>query len=258
MRLPAPTSTTWLVGILLAIGRYDDARAIILDNSEFDEFRSILIDEAVNKGDYEKAERLILEGINFEHERGYWGIVNRLEDQLLEITKKSKSIEAYRELAKRYFFARDFELASYKKWKKTYSKEEWLPIYETTVQEIAAKENVYEQDVYHLGEIYIEEKDWTRLFKLTKTNSQRLSIVNNYAPYLKKDYPAELLKFYQHGIEKMATQTGRSVYREIAANLNRMKKIKDGESAAKFVARALVRKYANRPAMRDELSKFLH
>jgi hypothetical protein len=104
-------------------------------------------------------------------------------------------------------------------------------------------------------DIFIEEGYKKRLLKLLQLNDGHFSFVKQYAGAISDEYPYEVLDFYEKGINKYATQTGRKRYRQIAAWLKDMKKITGGDERAYNLCKQLLQEYDNRPAMKDEFSK---
>ncbi len=85
--------------------------------------------------------------------------------------------------------------------------------------------------------------------------SNSIHTIIKYTDHLKEKFPAELLEYYKAAIEIQAEQTGRNVYVSLVQFLKQMAKLKGGLSAAKALKVALLDKYRNRPAMKEEFKK---
>ena len=144
----------------------------------------------------------------------------------------------------------------YQKLKSTYSKDKWSDKSEEIINKLKGKnQKGGYSEVRALAEIFIEEKYTDRLLKLLQINSKKISFIDEYADYLKKSYPKDLLTFYEEGVKRYAKSTGRDIYNEAANYLEKMKKIKGGKEKVKALIQYFREQYKNRRAMMEVLNK---
>lgn len=80
--------------------------------------------------------------------------------------------------------------------------------------------------------------------------------MDRYSPFLRADYPTEVLRFYVQYLVKAAQQaTNRNMYRNLMPYLKRLREYPGGAESAKALAESWKTEYKRRPAMMDELKK---
>ena len=80
--------------------------------------------------------------------------------------------------------------------------------------------------------------------------------MDRYSPFLRADYPTEVLRFYVQYLIKAAQQaTNRNMYRNLMPYLKRWREYPGGAESAKALAESWKTEYKRRPAMMDELKK---
>ncbi|MCH7772525.1 MAG: family 10 glycosylhydrolase, partial [Bacteroidetes bacterium] len=206
--------------------REDEAQVLIETNINYADFREILLNQAISKKEFNLAEKLCNEGIAIAKMDQHPGIENKWYIKLLEISEKKKSKEEIRKWSEKLYFDNYFDMEYYQKLKSTYSKDKWSDKSEEIINKLKGKNQKGGYgEVRALAEIFIEEKYTDRLLKLLQINSKKISFIDEYADYLKKSYPKDLLTFYEEGVKRYAKSTGRDIYNEAANYLEKMKKI---------------------------------
>jgi len=235
--------------------REEEAFALIEAHKEYSEFREILINNAITIEDFETAKALCNEGIELANKKRHPGIVTKWEKKRLEIAKIEENTSEVRKWAEKLFFENYYNMNYYNELKATYSNQDWSDKCEELINKIKGENSLGGYSNFSaLAEIFAEEKYLGRLLKLLQINGLSHSIVDNYAPLLKNNYPTEVLALYEKGIERVATQTGRSVYNEIASYLKKMKQIDGGNETVKAIIKRFRHQYNNRPAMMEILN----
>ena len=236
--------------------REDEAQVLIETNINYADFREILLNQAISKKEFNLAEKLCNEGIAIAKMDQHPGIENKWYIKLLEISEKKKSKKEIRKWSEKLYFDNYFDMEYYQKLKSTYSKDKWSDKSEEIINKLKGKnQKGGYSEVRALAEIFIEEKYTDRLLKLLQINSKKISFIDEYADYLKKSYPNDLLTFYEEGVKRYAKSTGRDIYNEAANYLEKMKKIKGGKEKVKALIQYFREQYKNRRAMMEVLNK---
>lgn len=245
------------VELLTREGREAEADRIIEENLYLSDFRQMRIKEAISRNDIETAIAHINKGIDQAKKDNYPGIVHSFKDMLLEIFNNENDTENIRWLSKELFMENTNSINYYTIYKNTFSPDEWDKSCEEIIQELAiTKKRDYWGAVFNsdLAAVYIEESMWENLFSEVK-KSNNIHIVEKYLQYLAPHYPNQLIPIYESAIQKFAEQTGRNIYAALVGYLRNMARLKGGDTVAKQLMLALLEKYKNRPAMKEEFKK---
>lgn len=240
-------------------GRHEKADEIINNNLRVHDFRREIVEKHLSVNNYGEAIRLIKEGIDIAVKDNYAGIVTDWKEMLMEIYKKQNDVAKYRELAKELYFSNRHELKYYRQYKSTFSDEDkWKTelnnILEALIKETSGKKSVFSGMPRHIAELYIEEKMWKELYSLLKSCSDIFSLLEYYN-YLVNDFHSELILLFKDAIIKEAFRVSdRKGYHTIANYLSKMSKIPGGKEAAGALREELLKKFYNRPAMKDEFN----
>jgi len=237
-------------------GEKEKAEKIIYDNIHISNFRETIVNEYIEKENFEGAIKLINEGIKIAIEDNYPGTESQWKKKLLKIYLLQKDIANIRKYALELFFDGSYGMDYYRIFKNTLSTEKWQIEKQKIIDEILRttnKPSYYGHSFsYRAAEIYVEEKMWKELFAQVK-NAPIIKILIEYTEYLKEDYSVDLLAMYKPQIERYVDKnTGRSSYQQAVSYLKHMSKIKGGKELAKSIVNSMVQKYKNRPAMIDE------
>ena len=86
--------------------------------------------------------------------------------------------------------------------------------------------------------------------------SESVSAMDRYSPFLRADYPTEVLKFYAQYLIRAAQQaTNRNMYRNLMPYLRKLSEYPGGKEQAEKLATEWKLTYIRRTAMMDELKK---
>lgn len=196
------------------------------------------------KREYGQALEALDESMALDKE--YRGLVAEYSNQKKEIFLLQGDKEAYRKQLWKLVLEDDpGKLQIYRELKKQYTPEEW----EKKREEVFEKLPGYVRP----DKLYKEEKLYDRLLGLVMV-SQGLNMLQQYENVLKGEYPEQLLQKYRVEVNKMAVYTGdRGKYRQLAALLCQMKKIKGGSAVVEGIMTEWRSRYRNRRAMMEEL-----
>ncbi len=221
---------------------------LIDGNLLFPEFRELKLQQYLAEKHYEKAKKLLADGINLLRAHGSirdFTIVKRWELELLSIAEQQNDIEKIRFYAQKYAFADENAPLLYNKWKATYSSEEWkkeIELYVETLEKKVEDEKKrwfkwkkYWEDIpAELGAlclIYTNEGQTDKLWSTLKDTN--LAYMSAYFPFLEKENITELFKTLQ---EMIVTEFNNAYYKdEYKRIVNSIQKVvdyfKDSESA---------------------------
>ncbi len=221
---------------------------LIDGNLLFPEFRELKLQQYLAEKHYEKAKKLLADGINLLRAHGSirdFTIVKRWELELLSIAEQQNDIEKIRFYAQKYAFADENAPLLYNKWKATYSSEEWkkeIELYVETLEKKVEDEKKrwfkwkkYWEDIpAELGAlclIYTNEGQTDKLWSTLKDTN--LAYMSTYFPFLEKENITELFKTLQ---EMIVTEFNNAYYKdEYKRIVNSIQKVvdyfKDSESA---------------------------
>jgi len=241
------------INLLQSESRTAEANHIIDTYLHFEKFRQIRVEEALSENNFEKAEKLIFDGIKVAERENAPGKVHQWKDQLLELYKSQKETFKYNKLARELFVENTSDIKYFKIYKQTSPTDGWEDKRNKLIAELKSRKRGYYAGISidDLAKIYIEEQMIEELFEIVSSSNSIHTIVK-YTNHLKSKYPAELLEYYKAAIEIQAEHTGRNVYKELVKYLKQMAKLKTGLPAAKALKVSLLNKYKNRPAMKEE------
>lgn len=256
------------IQFLNSIGREEEATALINTHLEVPEIRQVLVDDAIEKGDFSKAIKLVEGGIQIAKSKNHAGTVRQWEEVLLRIAVAQKDIPTIRSLNKQFAFERGFDLQYYQRWKNSYPPSEWPAIIEDQIKAlnkaIDTKPRKYKWDnaaferYKKLSPIFIQEKQWEDLLKVIPPEPD-LNILSDAHPHLAKHYPEALLNYYLPALEKVGDQANnRREYKNLAKLLIKVKAdIENSHPAIEELAARLLARNPRRTAMKEELSVVL-
>ena len=222
---------------------------------ELPKIRAIAVDDAVSIKDYDKALSLIEDGIALAKSVGYYGTERDWMKRRAEVYEamgdKDNLIATTRELLIKDHFSKEY----YLKLKTLIPKEQWKTFLFETIDQNPL-DGRYGIDA--IAAIYIEEKEWERLFALV-VNGKHTHIydLDSYAKYLKGKHSEEILHIYDDKLRWEAAQgTGRDRYESIAHSMRVMQSLAGGQAAAHTLAEFFRQTYRNRRAMMEIISEF--
>ena len=245
------------INLLIYEEKKSEVEGIIDKYLHFTKMRQMKVDDVLSKRDFQKAEGLILEGIEIARKSRYWGTIKGWQDQLLELYGKQKNLEKYQDLARNLFLTNSSEIKYYKNLKSSVNKENWN---KTRNEILTIIKDKYHDDrsstgLDDLAKIFIEEKKIDELFQLVDS-SRYIKTVIEYTPILKEKYSLQLVEIYKTAIWDVAEQTGRPVYHSLLDYLKKLSKLEGGRDSARELKVKLLEKYNNRPAMKEIFKGF--
>ena len=241
------------IALLYQLEMDEDALKTIEDNIYYVPIRRMLIDIERKKGNIDRVEKLLKEGMEVALKRNHYGTVTYYIEELLSIYENQKQKEKYKNLVKETLLKYNRgSFKYYKKLKELYPKEQWKSKGDSIIKELESDGEGYHRD--DLRQIYIEEQYYDKLFKSVMT-TPLYEIVVQYEKYLKRDYEQQLLKEYQKIVNEKSKFTGKRNYEEIRKILQHMKTLKNGKALVGKMIEEYKIKYANRRLMIEELNK---
>ncbi len=221
------------------------------------EFRELAIAIAFETGDFERAKKLALDGVQ-QDQKIKPGLVRGWYDWLIKVAltemDKVKIIEYAR--FQMLEFSSD-RLTYYNLLKQHIAANEW-PLYVEDV--IATLQKGKRQLLTNfIPDILIAEGYFERLIEFLKNEAKTwgydLVRLDEYNPYLVSDYREELEVMYETGIQRFLSHaSSRKDYQYITKHLRRMKKSGMNEKVRQLI-QDLKLKYRQRPALIEELDK---
>ncbi len=206
--------------------------------------RKYYIDLCIQHEDYNLALQTLQESIQMDAD--YTGLVRDYIIKMKEIYKMLGNTKKYLEQLWKLILKYDAgNLNVFRELKSQYSVEDWKDEREKIFCKLSPYANI---DV-----LYEEEKLYDRLMK-TVQESPGLWLLQKYESVLKECYPDEVLQKYQDELNEMAKRaSNRKRYKEFAALLRKMKKIKGGTKIVEDIVNNWRNIYKRRLAMMDEL-----
>jgi hypothetical protein len=235
---------------LAMIDRYDGkaaADAFLRNHVHLDDMRKVLIERCLADNALDEAMRLIDEGTQSSERRRLPGLTHQyraLRIKLLQHTgDKSGLLDAARQQWLEGGPREEFELLT-----QLVEKDKWTAFIEGLIADLRDKPQ-------QLAWLYAHENRWRDLMNLINSSRQGDWLLDAHRKELEARYPAEVAVLYERAVDAvMLHASDRNQYRQAAAYLQRMKQIGQQERAQSVIAR-LKAKFANRPALLDELKQ---
>lgn len=221
------------------------ALEFIEQNLQYSDFRRMAIANAIKKKDYDYVIKLTVDGE--ELDKNWPGLVNEWKKYRYNAFQLSGKLDEQRGMAMDFIL--DGSFAYYKDMKNTYDINEWSSVYPKIIFLLENQKKTY-QDVYTC--ILTEEGEKQKLLEFVKA---RPSTVERFYKYLIPEFKEEVYALFLHYIVRAAAMAGsRKDYQGVCAIVRNLKKA-GGKEQALEIKQTLYKKYANRPAFRDELSR---
>ncbi len=210
--------------------------------------RRILIEQALDRDDYEEVEKLAREGRRLNEEDG--GRNKQWTRWLLEVAREREDIEEQRSYCRELLMeTRQFEW--YQQLKSLYEETEWEDISEDIIDRLHESSHV---NVSLMASIYAEEKQWEDLLTLAR-HDFNLGMLDRYSRLLADKFYEEWVEIYKNLIDDFLRRNkGRGNYQAVCEDLDTITRLGDREDARK-IATYLREEFSNRPALKDELHK---
>lgn len=236
---------------------YDALTATIEENMNEENVRDIAIENALNQKNIDKAIEYIQEGIALFTSQDLRGLVSKYEKKLLNVYKNNQMKEKYLSLLWRLYKV-GYSGEYYDFLAKEHSEKEWKEHYEDIIDEIKTTyaKGRYAYDVSEkLADIYVKEKMNDALFLLIKED-QSFGYLKKYGRLCREKYSTEILAMYEVFLLRSVERKGtRKEYAQYANLINNLVTVFDGgEEMARKMHMQIKQKYANRPALLEEMS----
>lgn len=245
------------VEILEELGKTVEAEATLSEFLYLSEIRRREAEKLLDGKCYEKAISMLNEGIVIAEKAGEYGILREWREQLLSIYEEVHDITKVIEMCRLLFIHTNGSLDYYHKLKSLISSTDWKEYLSTLLQETTFFD--YWGSGNTKAEIYIEEKEYDKLFSFLSTvEYRRLDALVQYASHLNATHSSEILSLFTDDLRVYAEKNlGRSHYEYIARVLRGMRKLNGGKEAVKQLVDEFRVLYKRRPAMMEELGEFI-
>lgn len=236
----------------------EEASQFIKQHITNPEIRTLAIQKAIEKEQYDQAITIAEDGIEHDKEDKP-GLVYDWYRHLLDIARllhkessgqnnKEKIIEYARILFLNSMYEKQ---PYYDLLKKQVPANQWTDFVEDLITDIKKKNRWFDFNL--IAQIYINEQWWDRLFEWVMEDPT-LEKVESYEKYLSKDYAPEIAALYEQEIlSLLEDNTGRKYYRKACRFINKMKTL-GSQNEAKQLVKKLKTTYSNRPALIEELN----
>jgi len=212
-------------------------------------FREQAIEKAIQKKDYDLAEKLAKEGLEQDQARGLPGLVDRWRKRLLDIAQLRRDPQSIKKYALELFLDLG-DLEYYREYKKRFDSCEWPQEAEKVIHLVRRSQNG--RGFLSLPHIYIEEKQWPELLAYVEKANNPWTL-EEFSKHLVSRYPDEIAGAYEKAaVEVLAPPTGRGNYQVLCRFLGRMRKLGFKDRVQRIISE-LSEKYKNRPALLEEL-----
>lgn len=257
------------ISFLKEIGQIEEVKLLTQKNIATVEIRQAEIDRLIKLKDYNQAKNLVDDGIKIAKAKSHAGTENSWLFQLLRIAVLQNDIVSVKKFTKFFAFNNGFDKIYYRKWRATFSTQEWAIVIENHIKETidfwgrkSKKTHWFDfrpSLLSVLGGIYIEENYRDRLWDLVKIKTN-LNTIMSYHAFLVANYETELLNVYLTAIEEEAKiANNRSHYRDLVKTMKKLFSITPTyKDAIINKAMELKKQYPYRPAMLDELKAIIN
>lgn len=209
-------------------------------------FRKLLLQQQLDRGDFENLYREAEEGIM--HDADYPGLVHEWMNWILKGAQTAGDTERVRAVTwKLLLDSRNGEIEMLEVLKTTVAAEQWPELRDRLFSEMAGV-SFYD---HRLIPFYIHEKLYDRLWAAVKERPAIDTFIR-YAEYLLPRYAEEMAELSRELVQRrLISASNRQFYAE-AALLLKLLKTNGAKQQAKAIAAAVLSRYTNRPAMRAE------
>ena len=244
------------VEILEELGKRVEAETTLSEFLYLPEIRRRETKKLLDGKCYEKAISMLNEGIVIAEKAGEYGILREWREQLLSIYEEVHDITKVIEMCRLLFIHTNGSLDYYHKLKSLISSTDWKEYLSTLLQETTFFD--YWGSGNNKAEIYIEEKEYDKLFSFLSTvEYRRLDALVQYASHLNATHSSQILSLFTDDLRVYAEKNlGRNHYEYIARVLRAMRKLNGGKDAVKQLVEEFRVLYKRRPAMMQELGEF--
>ncbi len=235
----------------------EEAETFLYKNLQYSKFRTQALEKAMQEKRYDEVAKLANEGIEFDTQRNYAGLVNQWKEWLRKLANATGDKKTLAEMTEKMFLESN-RMNYYQELKSQLSKAEWKEKVEQFLKKYRAKERptYWGPRFNHMVGIILEaEERWDDLMVEIEKNPS-LDLLEKYRKYLGKRFSEKYLELYDGHVRSfMENNTGRSIYQNACEYLKVMQNLGGKNRVDKIISdwRAT---YPRRPAMLEELEKF--
>lgn len=235
---------------LALVDRFDGAEAALTflkAHTHLNALRMELIERSIESGALAVAMREIQAGIEASEATRLYGLTNQyraLEVKLLQARGDTRAVrDAVREL-----WIKTGDEKHYVLLKKLVPAPEWPSYVERLISEVQRRPD-------QRAWLYAQEDRWDDLLKMVQLEPSAGMVLSVYQASLESRYPQEMARIYESFVDTMLVRArDRGDYRQIVGVLKQIRLLGQPERAD-VLAQEIRLKYANRPALLDELKK---
>lgn len=245
------------IEILRELGKKEEIEATLSEYLYLPEIRRQEVAALLDAKCYEKAIRMLNEGIVIAEKEGMSGILKEWQEQLLSIYEEIHDVAKVIEMCRLLFIHTNGSVDYYHKLKSLISSTNWKEYLNALMQETTFYD--YWGSGNNKAEIYVEEKDYDKLFSfLSALEYRRLDALLHYASHLNASHSSQIFSLFTDDLRTYAEKNmGRNHYEYIARVLRGMRKLDGGKEVVKQLVEEFRVLYKRRPAMMQELGEFV-
>lgn len=233
------------LAIIKSFDEEDKVEQFIYEHIHFHDFREMVIEKELAKGQFEKVIQLALEGETMAAKK--WpGLIKTFKEYRYQVYELTGDLKQQKALAEEFLLDSDYSY--YEKLKKLYKPNEWLE----ELNKLLARF----QKQNSLSETYLsiikEEQLTTHILDYC---NNKVSAITELYPYLKESYSDEINRLFVEYILKAADEaTDRKKYKRVTSIIKKYSKV-CGAPQPIVLIDELKERYKRRPAFVDELDK---
>ena len=228
----------------------DKADDVIKENLQINLYREEWAKKLIAIGKSQEAKDLIF---NFLTQRENANEYRRpWFELLLQAAQKENDMLTMRSISLQ-FIDSVFKEEYYQIYKSTFTEKEWAGKVEKLIKhyEKNLKTNCFSVSV---ANILIAEKQEERLMNYIGKHLS-MDIIEKYYTYFSTSFPEQTLALFRKVIDRLAQNTGRNVYEQIATAFEKMKNVEGGDKLVKEMIIQYKSLYKNRKAMIETLNR---
>jgi hypothetical protein len=236
---------------LLKAGKTKDSEEFFNENLHRPDFRRVAIEEAFSNGNIDRVLELADSGIETDEKLA--GLVHEWKKWKLKVYQARNEEDKIRELSLEFFQSGGTD--NYDIYKATFREDEWPAEYERLTGYLYANLDRSYVAFSLLGFIFEKEKELGKLLELVKKSPHRISV---YEKVLLPAYSEEVLGMLADNLRKEAEDSGarNEYWRLCNYGLKHLLEI-NGRDKALELTEEFRQKYTRRPAMLEEINKFM-
>lgn len=238
--------------LLLKTKGEDEAMAYLKSHLRNTDFRKKIIEQAIHQKNYAEGIRYAEEGME-EDQKDRPGLVRIWKDYLLQIAQLEGETALVIDYARQLFIKNSNPIRDYYALlKDTVPAKSWSAFVEDLLEQMGQLNRYGMSNL--MTDIFIAEGYWDRLLRSLQQDPSFYRI-QEFEPYLKKDYTKELAELYELAIlEHLASNVNRKAYRKACKYIKYIKSL-GAIGRATALVEELRMLYPQRRALLEELDK---